>query len=213
MRVCVALLLVILPRLGRAQPAPTPSSADLPSFGGAGQIVPSGGVGLFWSTIRAPSGSSDDTTDVSVSIAPSLDYFVVPHVSVGGGLAVGGYSGKGVGGYADSGRLYGVAVRGGYDLVLAPRVSLWSVVSLRYSKRSDTVTAPASAAGTLDETIVSVEVFAPLLFHPARHLFIGFGPLLWTDLSASRSSDGVTSDTGKETQLGLQSTIGGWFDL
>jgi hypothetical protein len=48
----------------------------------------------------------------------------------------------------------------------------------------------------------TLNLFAPIMFHPAPHFFVGFGPFLDTDLSGS----------DKVTTYGAKLTIGGWFE-
>ena len=59
--------------------------------------------------------------------------------------------------------------------------------------------------GTFSETVsgshVALNIFAPVMFHPVQHFFIGFGPALGTDLSGD----------AKVTTIAGRLTLGGWL--
>jgi hypothetical protein len=50
----------------------------------------------------------------------------------------------------------------------------------------------------------SVGLYAPFLFHPGRHFFLGIGP----DVSAAVAS---SNNAAKPITIGLQATFGGWL--
>ena len=55
------------------------------------------------------------------------------------------------------------------------------------------------------DTFLTLELYAPFLFHPVPHFFIGLGPSLSIDVAGGNSSS-------RETTIGLRSTVGGYFD-
>jgi hypothetical protein len=64
------------------------------------------------------------------------------------------------------------------------------------------------AADTAPEVqnVVSVELYAPFLFHLTQHFFVGFGPDVYVDLLDS--TGGVSN---RRLFYGAESTVGGWF--
>ena len=49
----------------------------------------------------------------------------------------------------------------------------------------------------------------PILLHPTQGFFVGAGPVFYTELSNSSSSQGQSNDNSKVTSLGLVFTVGG----
>jgi len=95
----------------------------------------------------------------------------------------------------------GFGPRVGYDLRLGDRFSLWPRVAVLFSD----VSSSAASAVTFD-----VQVFAPLLWHPVAHFFLGLGPFFQTDLGSSFSRMGTTAPWLKTTTYGLKLDLGGW---
>jgi hypothetical protein len=48
---------------------------------------------------------------------------------------------------------------------------------------------------------IALNIFVPVMMHPATHFFVGFGPFLDSDLSGDN----------RVTSYGLRLTIGGWM--
>ena len=73
-------------------------------------------------------------------------------------------------------------------------------------------TSGTSENKTADD-IVSVNFFVPLLVHAARHLFAGFGPSLYQEVSHNVTYPNPLAPTvqNRETTLGAGLVIGGWF--
>ncbi len=149
--------------------------------------------------------SMGGTTENIISIQPSLDYFVAPHVSVGGLL---GYTRGSVdlaqSGLGGSGTVTELAAgaRVGYDIPLTGLLSLWARIELVYVHVS-TSGGTAGASGYAIPLIINV----PLLIHPAPHFFLGAGPVFETELVSKQASQ----DTAKSTHYGIQGVIGGYF--
>jgi hypothetical protein len=60
--------------------------------------------------------------------------------------------------------------------------------------------------------IISVNLFVPLLVHPARHLFAGLGPSVHHEVSHSVTlSEALPTVQNRETTLGAGLVIGGWL--
>ncbi len=65
---------------------------------------------------------------------------------------------------------------------------------------------PIGPDTVITEHAAFVQLYAPFLFHLARHFFVGFGPDGYVDLVHS-----ANSIDNRRLFLGASSTIGGWF--
>ena len=176
-------------------------------FGAQGQLAVSVGLPL---TGEAPqlglvhaSTSMGGGSSTTLAIAPSVDYFIAPNLSVGGLLGI-----RYVSNTAPPGALFisgnsttlMAEVRVGYNLALGDTLSLWPRIGIGYSH---------STAGQPIDSSYSVPLvaFAPLLWHPARHFFLGLGPIFTTALV--ERAGGL--DQPKTTDIGIQADLGGTF--
>lgn len=189
-----------------------------PAFGDKGEVVISG---AFTGNLGHLGYSDSNASTFSASLEPSVDYFVAKNVSVGaaGFISYNEYTTailletKSVG--------VGIYGRLGLNAPLGEFVSFRPVVSLGAWHLSSTISTPGpgytvslggspvattGAATDVSQTVVVVEIFAPILVHPARHFFLGLGPDVYTDLS-----NDIGALSNKRTFLGLSSTVGGWF--
>jgi hypothetical protein len=116
-----------------------------------------------------------------VTIQPALDYFIGGGVSAGGVVGI-LYSGS-------TTVIFGA--RAGFNQSLAKKISFWPTAGV-YGSFFD------SSGNT--STTAAAEVYAPFLFHPADHLFLGAGPFL-----------GDQFHGGSFTEYGLDFVIGGWL--
>jgi hypothetical protein len=143
------------------------------------------------------SGVSGGTT--SLQLAPAVDYFVLNNFSIGGFVAVN---------YVTSGdnhsTRFSIGPRVGYNFALSDLVSIWPKVGFSYASTS------ATEGRTVGDTIVSTTIsgsalalnaFVPIMFHPVKHFFVGFGPFLDADLSGDP----------RTTVWGGKLTLGGWI--
>jgi hypothetical protein len=132
----------------------TSTSSATWAFGGTAPDLPR--RGNFVISNRANVGFTTGLSyrGTTIDIAPELDYFVVPGLSVGGAALFHWDSGGGTSG--------GVVPQVGYDLTISGSWSFWPRVAVPLIAGK-----PASA---------SVEISAPFLVHPAQHFFFGFGP-------------------------------------
>jgi hypothetical protein len=129
----------------------------------------------------------------SLVLAPAVDYFFLPHLSLGGQVAF-EYSSFSGGRSSSS---FGLGPRIGYDIPLAPMFSLYPRAGFSFSHNT--------ATGQPSSNLLGLFLFAPFLFHPVPHFFIGFGPSLRGDFAGGDASDHVLT-------IGLESTVGGYFD-
>ena len=162
------------------------TAAAASEFGHLGQVLPSGGVSLFDS-------SQADDSELFLSLRPEVGYFVLEHFAVGGGLDYEIVKRTVRGVDQPSVTYAGVVAFVAYDLGLDRYLSLFPSAGGYLVQR-----------GSLSGEVLGVNLFLPLLFHPAPHCFLGLGPEASLDLSAP-------NDLPKRTQLGARSTIGVYF--
>lgn len=196
-------------RSARAEDAPaTPPAAAPPArgpadgFGVPGTLVVSAELQLGFS--HQSRGNQSGTTFV---IQPAGDYFVAPHISIGGRLGYGHSSSDMPVGpltLSTTTSSFSLLVRGGYDLTLASQISVWPTLGIGYTHVSSETGNTSSSGHT-----IPLELDVPLLFHVVPHVFIGFGPFLSTELVSE--ANGANPD--KITQFGFRSVIGGYFGL
>jgi hypothetical protein len=120
----------------------------------------------------------------AILLQPAADYFVVHSVSLGAQLL-----------YSDSGgnQVVGVAPRVGYNVTITDDVSFWIRGYVGY--------AHAWGPGYQNDSIF-LEAYAPLLWHPATHFFLGLGPYVTPSFEINRPTF---------VSFGLATTVGGWF--
>jgi len=182
-------------------PQPVQVRADSPSgvFGARGQVAISSDAGLSISNTSVEDIDGSSTTFV---FRPAVDYFVVDYVSIGGFL--GAEYNSAPGGNSTS---FSIGPRVGYNILLSESFSLWPKLGFSFastSQETDEVTLPGGATIGGDEesnTSVQLNVFAPGMFHPVEHFFIGFGPAFDLDLSGD----------AKATTIAGRLTLGGWL--
>lgn len=227
-RLLAALAMILgLSAMARAQdevpqpPAPTPATPTEVSpprklagaaaeFGDAGQVVI--GVDVPFQSEASQFGLARSTnrggTSTIVVVRPSADYFVAPHVTIGGliGYARGDAAFGDPGGSSESSVTeLMVGVRAGYDLRMTELVSIWGRIELIYAHISGAGVTGSTGGGSGSEVPVIVNV--PILLHPAPHFFLGAGPFFSRDLIFKVGD----SDRAKTTNYGLQGIIGGYF--
>ena len=184
-----------------ASAPPPPVGGSLGVFGERGQFVVSSDLDF---QLTRTSYSMGNGSSVLFSLTPSLDYFVSSNFSVGA-LVQFSYQTNAAAlglGTADA-TIFGLGGRAGYHIVLTNILSLWLRGGLLFLHDSY----DAGAAGDGSGNILQLQVFAPILWHPAPHFFIGAGPALATDLMSSFEGN----DRPKATSFGILSTIGGYW--
>jgi hypothetical protein len=154
------------------------------TFGNTGQVAIASDFTLFFS-------HANDNS--SLSLAPAVDYFFMPQLSLGGQVRFDYDSFEG-GGHQTS---FGLGPRVGYNIPLAPMFSLFPRVVLSYTHNS--------ATGAEDSNLLGLFLYAPFLFHPVPHFFIGFGPSFGGNFAGGHGSQRFFVFT-------LESTVGGYFE-
>ncbi|HEX3343606.1 MAG TPA: hypothetical protein VHS09_03495, partial [Polyangiaceae bacterium] len=90
----------------------------------------------------------------------------------------------------------------GYNIPISDFLSFWPKVGLVFTD----IARSGASGNTFD-----LQAYAPLLLHLAPHFFIGLGPGIQTDLTASANAAGQNvPNVPKTTSYGLYLTIGGW---
>jgi hypothetical protein len=182
--------LTALPGAARAQDlapptaaasAPAPSAAPASSFGaGGGWVlsVQSHNFGNATSSFFLQKVSGGPTT---VNVQPALDYFI------GSGISVGGT----VGFIHSSSTTVSFGARAGFNQPLVEKVSFWPTAGVYASYLNGSGNSSTTAAAA---------VYAPFLYHPVQHFFVGVGPYLGYQFHGST-----------DTEYGLDLVIGGWL--
>jgi hypothetical protein len=175
----------------RAQTAPAAAPFG---FGAPGQVAISSDFSAQIAThaeIR-PQGNNP-ASRTTVTLAPALDVFVIQNFSVGGQVSM-AWEKSG----ADHVTGLGVGPRVGYDVPIADKISFWPKGGLGFSVWSD-----QNASGSR----VTAHVYAPFLFHPAPHFFVGLGPYFGVDLLSRWDGNAAN----RNLDFALSTTVGGWF--
>jgi hypothetical protein len=176
------------------EPSKNDDAGPALAFGGVGQIVVSSDVSLVFQH------TTPNTTTVSVS--PAADVFVVRNLSVGGALFLD---------YVDT-RYFGttsvgLGARVGYSFAFTDTFGIWPKLGFSYRHTSENFSTALGAAGQPiindgGRDAFTLNLFVPVMFHPVRHFFMGFGPFLDADLAGDN----------KVTTFGGKLTLGGWFE-
>jgi len=175
---------------------PTVDTGRGPSrvFGDSGQMALSSDVALLIQR------SSQDTT--TIQFAPAADYFVAHNFSIGGVILV-DYTQSNE---SDSTR-FGIGPRVGYNLAITDMLGVWPKLGFSYSHTSTSTDVDTDDDQVLTRSAsgdhFTLNLFAPVMFHPVPHFFVGFGPFLDTDLSGDN----------KTTTFGGRLALGGWFEI
>jgi hypothetical protein len=183
---------------GQSLTATTQASGPAERFGRQHQIAISSDNSLTISSTTI-SGVSGSTT--TVDLQPAIDYFLVDSLSIGGFTEFMYVSNDG--GHAST---FGIGPRVGYNWTLSDLISVWPKVGLSIQNTSvsgnPTVTSGGSTASstTVSTTNLALDLYLPLMFHPAPHFFAGIGPFLDADLTGSPTT----------TTWGGKITLGGW---
>lgn len=165
-------------------------------FGDKKQLAISSDAGL---ELRHTSVSGQEGSTTTITLHPALDYFVLDNVSVGGFIGLDHTSASG-----RKTTIVSIGPRVGYNLTFSERFSFWPKVGLSYANVSTKEDPIVPGGPSVDDSNghLAFNVFAPVMFHPVQHFFLGFGPYLDTDLTGD----------AKTTSVGARLTIGGWLD-
>jgi hypothetical protein len=173
----------------RAQTIPeTPPPGGGAAFGGAGQVSIAGDFSIGFT-------HNSDSDLSSFVLAPALDYFIIPQLSLGGQIRFG---------YASVGNTsttnFGIGPRVGFNIPLGAMFSFYPRAGFDFQH----VGVSIEGGGSDSYNLLSLFLFAPFLWHPVPHFYIGLGPFMDGGIAGERSARTFT--------FGLNTTVGGWFD-
>jgi hypothetical protein len=200
--------------ISTAETAPMQEPAK-PRFGETEQLTINGSTDF---SISGSSYTSSDASGFHFGITPSVDYFILPHFSIGGFISIGYSTSKyysmcsAYGSELQKGDATSVSVgpRLGYDIAFSDFFSWFITLGFSYGNViRNTSTADGYPLMNTSENIIAMRVYAPILAHLAPHFYVGFGPSLYTELSHSYGAN-VKSDT-KQTTFGASLIVGGWL--
>jgi hypothetical protein len=158
---------------------------DLAGFGNPRQWAFSTDAGL---SIQRSTTSGPGSATTTLIIQPAFDYFVIKNLSVGGQLGL-TYTKVG----DNKGTIFTLGPRVGYNFELSRLLSVWPKLGFSF--------AHANRDGSDSSNSLALNLFAPVMLHPAPHFFAGFGPFLDADLSGDN----------RTTTWGFKLTLGGWI--
>ncbi|HEX5659736.1 MAG TPA: hypothetical protein VFX59_21225 [Polyangiales bacterium] len=159
---------------------------DAAGFGNPRQWAFSTDAGL---QISRSTISGQDVASTQLILQPAFDYFVIKNLSVGGAVGL-NYNKQG----SQKGTKLTIGPRVGYNFELSRMLSVWPKLGFSFSH--------TNSDGADDEAnALALNLFAPVMLHPAPHFFVGFGPFLDADLSGDSRS----------TTWGFKLTLGGWI--
>src|SRR6185369_15506475 len=126
------------------------------------------------------------------------------------------YKGYGVTTFTETtSTLFSGGVRFGVNARLGESISWYPRLTLMLASSHTTVTPLATSTGEPPGDAVSqssvgpaMNLYAPLLLHPASHFVVGFGPRIYYDFAVAR---GGPYDGSQVTLLSGDFTVGGWW--
>lgn len=174
--------------------------ADSPAglFGDRHELAISSDAGFSLSNTNL-SGSSGSTT--TLILRPAVDYFVIDSLSIGGFLGLEYVAPPG-----GSTTALSIGPRVGYNVRISEIFSIWPKVGMSFASTSQKEDATTLPDGTrvdptdTSSTSLQLNLFLPVLVHPAQHFFIGLGPAFDLDLTGAN----------KATTVAIRLTLGGW---
>ncbi|MDB4981785.1 MAG: hypothetical protein JWM82_2537, partial [Myxococcales bacterium] len=194
-----------------AVPPPlTGEELDPARFGRRGQLVL---AGTFLEGQRAQRGTPPFFDDTYFIVGTTLDVFLAERLSIGLGLRFnrevdrlqGLVFGPGNNEFKATYTSLSASGRVGYDVSLAKNVSIWPGVQVGVLHASQVASNGTGGSGI---TSLPVALFAPILFHPVHHFFLGLGPNFNFELWTHSSTPG---DARRETSYGIESILGGYL--
>jgi hypothetical protein len=181
-------------------------SAPLPGIGGLGSLGFVGALGAYkWTSHSNPSNNDGSTTPSEVKIttlwlAPSLDWFVVDRVSIGGSIGVSNTHAEVSGGGQQD--IFGaqIAPRVGYAVPLTRAIAFWPRIEGQYGFM---LVGAQNASSS-----VAVRANGGFVFRAGENVMVDVGPYAqWRSTTQKESQLGPEGDS-KVTQLGMRFTFG-----
>jgi hypothetical protein len=167
--------------------------------GGAYPVLLPGAQSLF--SFEYGSVSDNKGSGTAFGINPAADYFVIPNLSVGGQILLDFFNlAVPDGQQQPSVTIFGFAPRVGYNIPITDMISFWPKLEIEYAEFS------VSNGGGYGSSF-ALGIFAPFIFSPVQHFFLGIGPNLGAQLSNSVDN----ASAPKAVNFGIAATFGGWF--
>ena len=202
-----------------ADSAPAPAEPPAPPFGARGEVVVTGSA---YGAVSATQWDSSAASSLSFGLGPSAHWFVAPNLSLGFDFEISYSDGKGYGADGSLVETKSTLVSGGpvigYNVPLGARFSFWPhvILGVHYGRQTQTLVSGGSFSvagnptGSPDTTEAGpwLDLYAPILFHPKPHLFLGFGPDLYHDFARVIGGPDVGAE---RTRLGAGFVLGGWW--
>jgi hypothetical protein len=132
-------------------------------------------------------------------LAPAIDYFIIPQLSLGGQILFTYEGNDNV-----SSTAFGIGPRIGFNLPLGAMFSLFPRAGFYITHITDSTEA-GGVTVSQSATYFGLFLYAPFLWHPVPHFFIGLGPGL-------RGYVAGGNESAHRLTISLESTVGGWFD-
>lgn len=173
------------------------AAAFAADFGHTGQFIAMGSASVSYS-----STGSDSLAALDVS--PEVAGFIAERWALGLALHY-GLTRATVNGVAQPTQTNaGISPYVAYDLPLSGLVSLFPSAGLLFESQPG------------DRKSWGVTAFVPVLFHPAPHFFVGFGPEISAELVATLPGGsgllgGGTVDTDRTLTIAARTVLGGYF--
>jgi hypothetical protein len=182
---------------------PGTARAQAQDFGNKGQLAILNDSNL---QLTGTSESNNGGSSFTFSVLPSVEYFVIDNLSLGGFVEYAHTSISPAGnGPSTNTDTFGVGPRVGYDFRLSNSFSFWPKAFIAFATTNE-----SSGNQSGSNTSWTLGIFAPFLLHPAEHFFLGLGPLLSTQIANSNSPGGGQPQA---TVYGLEFELGGWVGL
>jgi hypothetical protein len=153
---------------------------------------PGGGLGTVGEWVASFQSSNSGSPDFQLRIhsgggwnlhlRPALDTFLLSNFSVGGVVGFG---------YGSGNSTFEIGARAGYVLPIVNQVAFWPTGGIYFSY---------TTGNHMSQNHTYLGIFAPFLYVPTPHFFVGLGPTFNQGLSGGNGQD-----------YGLDFTLGGWI--
>jgi len=168
--------LLVLPTVARAQAQPAGGGALGQGFGDKGQLVISSEDFFGFQKVNHAGWT--------LTLKPSVDYFVIPSVTVGGFAAL-------IKSNGDQNE-YQAGARAGFNLNVTDMIGLWPQGGIAY--------AYAKTGNAASHSSTLITTYVPIMAHLMPHFFVAIGPFY---------NIKIAGDGGNA--YGFSSLIGGWL--
>jgi hypothetical protein len=185
----------LMPRLARASDFAANPDAPVRRFGDRGEFAVSSATQL---SLGHTSFSATEMRPITTFFATTaVDYFVVRGFSAGVRVS---YEHLDQAAFPAANSL-SFGPRVGYNVDIGEHFSFWP--------DADAVYAVQWGGGQPSSRFLTFGIYAPFLYHPVSHLFLGLGPEIAHTIASFSPSDGAAG-APQSTTYGILATVGGW---